>query len=217
VIAEYKRASPSKGRFPVEIEPVVLASEYAEGGARAISVLTDEPFFQGSIADLTAAATVAHSNHPALAVLRKDFILDEYQILEARAAAADAILLIVGALGQPALTRLLDFAGAIGLDALVEVHDEEELGRAEAAGARIIGVNNRDLRTFAVDLATTERLASIRSQPSLLVAESGIHNRADVERLEAAGADAVLVGESLVLAKDRSAAIRHLRGDSARR
>jgi indole-3-glycerol phosphate synthase len=213
VIAEFKRASPSKGRFPVEIDPARLAAEYANGGARAISVLTDGPFFQGSLADLTAAANVAHRSDPPLAVLRKDFILEEYQILEARAAGADAILLIVGVLDQSALSRLLSFTEQLGLDALVEVHDDEELRRAEDAGAAIIGINNRDLRTFAVDLATTERLAELRRSPSLLVAESGIFSRADVERLEAAGADAILVGESLVLAPDRVSAVQELRGE----
>ena len=140
-------------------------------------------------------------------------MIDKYQILEARAADADAILLIVAALDQAALTQLLAFAWEIGLDALVEVHDEEELSRAEAAGARIIGVNNRDLRTFTVDLGVTERLASRRSSNALYVSESGISTRQDVERLEAAGADAILVGESLVRAPDRSLAIRELRGE----
>jgi indole-3-glycerol phosphate synthase len=151
-----------------------------------------------------------------MAVLRKDFVIDEYQILEARAAGADAVLLIVAALDQSTLKRLLDFAGATGLDALVEVHDEDELARAESAGASIIGVNNRDLRTFTVDLAVTERLASRRTTDARLVSESGIVTRGDVRRLEAAGADAILVGESLVLAPDRSAAIRQLRGQGER-
>ena len=214
LIAEFKRASPSRGRFPVEMEPASVAREYATGGARAMSVLTDGPFFQGSLDDLSAAAEVAHLEEPAIAMLRKDFILDEYQILEARAAGADAVLLIVACLNQPTLERLLSFAAAVGLDALVEVHDQEELARAEAAGAEIIGVNNRDLRTFTVDLSTTERLAGLRTATSHLVAESGIFTRADVERLEACGADAILVGESLVLSPDREAAIRELRGEA---
>jgi indole-3-glycerol phosphate synthase len=147
-----------------------------------------------------------------MAILRKDFVIDEYQILEARAAGADAVLLIVAALDQVALVRLLEFTAATGLDALVEVHDEEELARAEAAGAQIIGVNNRDLRTFTVDLVVTERLSSRRASDALFVSESGIFTRQDVERLEAAGADAILVGESLVRASDRARAIRDLRG-----
>lgn len=212
VIAEFKRASPSKGRFPVEMDPASVAAEYAEGGAVAMSVLTDEPFFQGSLVDLTAAAAVAQAQPVPMAILRKDFVIDEYQILEARATGADAVLLIVAALDQVALVRLLEFTAATGLDALVEVHDEEELARAEAAGAQIIGVNNRDLRTFTVDLAITERLSSRRASDSLFVSESGIFTRQDVERLEAAGADAILVGESLVRAPDRARAICDLRG-----
>jgi indole-3-glycerol phosphate synthase len=214
VIAEFKRASPSKGRFPVEMDPTLVAGEYAAGGAAAMSVLTDEPFFQGSLADLSAAAEVAHARPGPVAILRKDFVIDNYQILEARAAGADAILLIVAALDQAALVRLLTFATETGLDALVEVHDEEELSRAEAAGARIIGVNNRDLRTFTVDLAVTERLARRRTTEAFFVSESGIFTRQDVERLEAAGADAILVGESLVRAPDRAQAIRRLRGET---
>jgi indole-3-glycerol phosphate synthase len=216
VIAEFKRASPSKGRFPVEMDPAGVAAEYASGGAAAMSVLTDEPFFQGSLSDLRAAAEVAHAGPTPMAVLRKDFVIDEYQILEARAAGADAVLLIVAALDQSTLNRLLDFANDAGLDALVEVHDQDELARAESVGASIIGVNNRDLRTFTVDLAVTERLASRRTTDARFVSESGIFTRADVDRLEAAGADAVLVGESIVLAPDRSAAIRQLRGPGER-
>ena len=214
VIAEFKRASPSRGRFAVELDPASVAAEYAGGGAAAMSVLTDEPFFQGSLADLTSAARVGHAQTPAMAMLRKDFVIDEYQILEARAAGADSILLIVTALDQPTLERLLAYATDCQLDALVEVHDADELARAEAAGATIIGVNNRDLRTFEVDLKTTERLANLRPDRALLVSESGIFARDDVERLVACGADAILVGESLVLAPDRPAAIRTLLGGS---
>ena len=136
VIAEFKRASPSKGRFPVEMDPAAVAAEYADGGAVAMSVLTDEPFFQGSLVDLTAATAIAHVQPDSMAILRKDFVIDEYQILEARAAGADAVLLIVAALDQVALVRLLEFTAATGLDALVEVHDEEELARAEAMATR---------------------------------------------------------------------------------
>jgi indole-3-glycerol phosphate synthase len=212
VIAEFKRASPSRGRFAVELNPAAVAAEYAEGGAVAISVLTDQPFFQGSLADLSEVAELAHAEAPPIAVLRKDFMIDEYQILEARAAGADAVLLIVAALDQPTLRRLHQFTQKLGLDALVEVHDEEELERAEDIGAAILGINNRNLRTFNVDLSVTEKLAARRATDALLVSESGIFSRADVERLEAAGADAILVGESLVLAADRVATIRQLRG-----
>jgi indole-3-glycerol phosphate synthase len=212
VIAEFKRASPSRGRFAVELNPAAVAAEYAEGGAVAISVLTDQPFFQGSLADLSEVAELAHAEAPPIAVLRKDFMIDEYQILEARAAGADAVLLIVAALDQPTLRRLHQFTQKLGLDSLVEVHDEEELERAEDIGAAILGINNRNLRTFNVDLSVTEKLAARRATDALLVSESGIFSRVDVERLEAAGADAILVGESLVLAADRVATIRQLRG-----
>lgn len=212
VIAEFKRASPSRGRFAVQVEPRTVAVEYAAGGAAAISVLTDEPYFQGSLDDLSEAANVAHAQSPPMAMLRKDFVVDEYQILESRAAGADAILLIVAALDQSTLQRLFGFAREWGLDSLVEVHDEIELARAEEVGATIIGINNRDLRTFLVDLGVTERLAARRSTDALVVSESGIFDRAGVERLERAGVDAILVGESLILADDRVLAIRNLRG-----
>ena len=212
IIAEFKRASPSKGRFPVEMEPARVAAEFAAGGAVGMSVLTDEPFFQGSLADLSAAAAVAHRCDPPVAILRKDFVIAEYQILEARAAGADAILLIVAAIDQALLGRLLTFATSIGLDALVEVHTADEMSRAADAGAELIGINNRDLHTFEVDLGVSEHLALTRPAGSLIVAESGISSRVDVQRLEAAGVDGILVGESLVLATDRAAAITVLRG-----
>jgi indole-3-glycerol phosphate synthase len=212
VIAEIKRASPSRGRFPVEIEPSAVAAEYVAGGAAAISVLTDEPFFQGSMIDLITAAGIAHQQN--IPVLRKDFIVDDYQVLEALAIGADAVLLIVVALEQSLLRSLLETTREYGLEALVEVHDEGELQRANEAGAEIIGVNNRDLRTFEVDLATTERLAEKKPNSTVLVGESGIYSRDDVLRLERAGVDAVLVGESLILADDRAAAIRDLRGET---
>jgi indole-3-glycerol phosphate synthase len=211
VIAEIKRASPSRGVFPVDVDPLAIARQYLDGGAAAISVLTDEPYFKGSMADLITAAAVAHTQ--GIPVLRKDFIVDEYQLTEARAIGADAILLIVAALEQPLIADLLTKANALGLDALVEVHDQEEMRRAIDAGAEIIGINNRDLRTFVVDLATTERLAPLAPASAILVAESGIYTRTDVERLEGLGIDAVLVGESLILAKDRTEAIRRLLGE----
>lgn len=210
VIAEFKRASPSKGRFPVEIEPAEVARDYLAGGAAALSVLTDEPFFQGSMEDLTDAAVVAHSFSPQAPVLRKDFVVDEYQLHEALAIGADAVLLIVAALEQSALIRLLATARDLGLSPLVEVHDERELERACEAGAELIGVNNRDLRTFAVDLAVSERLATRAPAEALIVAESGIFTAEDVARMRAAGARAVLVGESLIVSPDRAAAVRSL-------
>jgi indole-3-glycerol phosphate synthase len=211
VISEIKRASPSRGVFSVDVDPQAIARQYLEGGAAAISVLTDEPFFHGSMADLTAASAVAHTQ--GVPVLRKDFIVDDFQLIEARAICADAILLIVAALEQPLLADLLTKANALGLDALVEVHNPEEMRRAADVGAEIIGINNRDLRTFVVDLATTERLTPLAPATAILVAESGIFTRADVERLEELGIDAVLVGESLILAENRTEAIRRLRGE----
>lgn len=212
VIAEIKRASPSRGRFPIEVDPAAVASEYLRGGAAALSVLTDGPFFQGSLDDLCDAATVAHLATPPVPVLRKDFVIDEYQIHEALAFGADAVLLIVAALDQRALGDLLAASRRLGLDALVEVHDEAEMERAAAAGAEIIGINNRDLRTFQVDLAVTERLAPHAPAGALLVGESGIFTAEDAARLTAAGVDAILVGESLIVAPDRSAAVRSLAG-----
>jgi indole-3-glycerol phosphate synthase len=210
VISEIKRASPSKGRFPVEIDPLSLAAEYAAGGASAISVLTDEPFFQGSLADMAVAAGVAHAAERRRAILRKDFVLDAYQLLEAKAHGADAVLLIVAALEQSHFLELAAAANELELSTLVEVHDEAEMERAIAAGSRVIGVNNRDLRSFTVDLAVTERLASLCPTEIPLVSESGIFNRADVERVARAGASAILVGEGLIVAKDRAAALAEL-------
>lgn len=213
VIAELKRASPSKGRFPVEIEPAEVARSYVKGGASAISVLTDGPFFQGSLDDLTAVGEIAWP--VGAPVLRKDFIVDDYQIVEARAAGADAVLLIVAALEDSRLIALQAFAARLGMDALVEVHDAQEMVRAADAGARIIGINNRDLRTFHVDLGISETLVPAAPVDTVVVAESGIRNRRDVERLVAAGVDAILVGESLILSDDRAAAIRTLVGEAA--
>jgi indole-3-glycerol phosphate synthase len=206
VISEIKRASPSKGRFPVEIDPASLAAEYVAGGAAAISVLTDEPFFQGSLADMDAAAEVAHAAERPRAILRKDFVIDRYQLVEAKAHGADAALLIVAALEQAHLVELAAEARELGLSTLVEVHDEREIERAIDAGSRVIGVNNRDLRSFHVDLAVTERLAPLCPAETPLVAESGIFTRRDVERVAAAGAAAILVGEGLIVAPDRAAA-----------
>jgi indole-3-glycerol phosphate synthase len=211
VIAEIKRASPSRGTFPVDVDPAQVAAEYGAGGAAAISVLTDEPFFQGSLGDLECAAAVAHEPAYGMPVLRKDFVVDPYQIVEARAHGADAILLIVAALADTELVEFLAVARELGMDALVETHDEAEMTRATAVGAEIIGINNRDLKTFAIDLAVTERLAPLAPSGAVLVAESGIFGPAEMARVERAGADAVLVGEGLIVQADRAAAVRALR------
>jgi indole-3-glycerol phosphate synthase len=211
VIAEIKRASPSRGRFPVEIDPALVAADYIGGGAAGISVLTDEPFFQGSLDDLRIVERVAHGATPT-PVLRKDFMLDEYQILEARAFGADAILLIVAALEIDRLVELLAFANASGVDALIEVHTEAETEIALSVGAELIGINNRDLHTFIVDLGVTERLAALVPGGTVLVGESGIFTGEDAARMANAGVDAILVGESLIVAPDRGAALRALSG-----
>jgi len=210
VIAELKRRSPSKGVIRADFDPAACAKSYAEGGAAALSVLTDEHFFGGSLDHLAIArASVA------LPLLRKDFVVDAYQIDEARVRGADAVLLIVAAFVGPgraeALRGLRERSLALGLDALVEVHDERELELALGCGADLVGVNNRDLRTFEVDLATTERLAALSPDGVLLVAESGIHGPKDIARLEAAGADAFLVGEALMREADPGRALRLLR------
>ena len=210
VIAEIKRASPSRGAFPVVVNPAEVANDYVVGGASAISVLTDAPFFQGSLEDLEDAARIAHGADRPVPVLRKDFIIDPYQIVEARANGADAILLIVAALGDAALSELLAAAREWKMDTLVEVHDEREMERAVRAGVMLVGINNRDLKTFTVDLGVTERLAPLAPNNTVVVAESGVFGSAEVKRLHEAGAHAVLVGEGLITASDRSAAVRAL-------
>ena len=203
LIAEVKKASPSKGVICEDFDPVRIAKEYEAAGASCLSVLTDEKFFQGSLDYLRQIREAVK-----LPLLRKDFIIDERQILEAIEWGADAILLIVAILDDARLKQFHALAIEAGLAALVEVHDEAELDRALDAGATLIGVNNRDLKTFDVDLATTERLASkLFASPTtreslLLVAESGIHTREDVARLAKCGAGAILVGESLVRGND---------------
>ncbi len=211
LIAEIKRASPSRGRFPVEIEPEAVAREYIKGSADAISVLTDEPFFQGSLADMRSVAEVAAAADPAVPVLRKDFIVDRYQIAEARLHGASAVLLIVAALDQSRLEMLMGGAMDYGLDALIEVHDELELEQALAAGASIVGVNNRNLHTFEVDLAVSERLARRIPDDVVRVGESGIFTPEHASRMADAGLDAILVGESLIVATDRVTAVRRLK------
>lgn len=207
MIAEVKKASPSRGVLREDFDPVWLAGRYAEGGAAAISVLTEAKSFQGSLKYLGAIREALPSGPP---LLRKDFLFDEYQVHEARAAGADAILLIVAILEQPLLESLLAAATALSLDALVEVHDEGEMERAAAAGATLLGINNRDLRTFDVDLATTERLRPRAPQGTTVVAESGIFTREDVLRLERCGVDAVLIGEGVVTAPDPADKVREL-------
>ena len=212
LIAEVKKASPSAGVICADFDPVRIARRYEAAGASCLSVLTDEKFFQGALDDLRRIRAAVE-----LPLLRKDFIIDERQILEAIEWGADAILLIVAILADAQLKDYLELARAAGLAALVEVHDEEELGRAISAGAQLIGVNNRDLKNFKVDLATTERLAARvktfpLSEKRLLVAESGIHARADVERLTRCGANAILVGESLLREGNIEAKVSELLG-----
>jgi len=205
IIAEIKKASPSKGLLTRDFDPVRLARQYDAGGAAALSVLTDEAFFLGHLADLQAARAVC-----SLPVLRKDFTLDENHVLEAAAHGADAILLIAALLDENAILRLSALAASYGMAALVEVHDELELARALAGGAQIIGVNNRNLATFEVTLETSLRLATRIPSGIIKVSESGLHSARDVERLRAAGYQAFLVGEHLMKSPDPSAALREL-------
>jgi indole-3-glycerol phosphate synthase len=205
VIAELKKASPSKGLIRESFNPAELALELEAAGAAALSVLTDEEFFQGSLENLRKA-----SGTVAIPCLRKDFIVDEFQLLEARANSADAVLLIVAALTQDELTRLAGAARTTGLDVLCEVHDADELQRALDAGCGLIGVNTRDLRTFKVDLQTAFDLAPTFPASVVRVAESGIHSADDVTRLRAAGYHAFLVGESLMRAERPGEALREI-------
>jgi indole-3-glycerol phosphate synthase len=205
VIAEIKRRSPSAGMINAALDPVALARTYQSRGASAISVLTDEPFFGGSLADLrdvTQAVTCP--------ILRKDFIVSEEQLLEARAAGAAAALLIVRALEQPDLTRLTSFAGAIGLAVLLEAHHATEIARALDAGATVIGVNSRDLDTFTIDVPRGLELLARVPGGCIAVAESGLASRDDIDRAAAAGADAVLVGSLLSGAEDPGAVLETL-------
>jgi len=208
VIAEVKKASPSKGVIRADFDPVAIARRYAACGAAAISVLTEERHFQGSPAHLEAIRAAVD-----VPLLRKDFIVDPYQVAEARAWGADAILLIVAALDDAALRDLHAAALDLGLDVLVEAHTAEEVDRASAAGATLIGINNRDLRTFVTTLETAERLRSRLPAGAVGVAESGIESAADVERLRAAGYDVFLVGESLMRQPDPGAALQALLGE----
>jgi indole-3-glycerol phosphate synthase len=205
VIAEVKRASPSKGQLAEIPDPAELASEYAAGGARCVSVLTEQRWFGGSLADLTAVRAAV-----GVPVLRKDFVVSSYQVHEARAHGADLVLLIVAALEQNTLTGLLDRIESLGMTALVEVHDEEETDRALAAGAKVIGINARDLRTLEVDRSVFERIAPGLPNSVVKIAESGVRGPHDLIRYASAGADAVLVGEGLVTQKSPREAVAEL-------
>lgn len=205
LISEIKRASPSKGAIRNDVDPPALARAYEAGGATCLSVLTDTPYFGGQDADLqTARAAVG------MPALRKDFMLDPYQIVEARTLGADCVLLILAAIDDTLARELADVAGALGMDVLTEVHSQPEMERAVSLGAKMIGINNRDLSSLRVDLATTEHLAPLAPPGTLLVGESGIANRADLDRLSQAGVHCFLVGESLMRQADPAAAVRSL-------
>jgi len=205
VIAECKRRSPSKGVLAPTYDPVAIARQYEQGSAAAISVLTEPTFFDGALDHLTAVRAAV-----GLPLLRKDFIVDDYQLLEARAAGADAVLLIVAALEQSRLTALQARAWKLGLATLVEVHDDDELARAVDSGARVIGVNNRNLRTLTVDVDASYRLAARMPKHVIGVSESGLQMSADLERLSAAGYRAFLIGERFMVDADPAQAIREL-------
>jgi indole-3-glycerol phosphate synthase len=209
IIAELKKASPSRGLIRSNFDPTTLAAELENAGAAALSVLTDEEFFSGSLGNLQAASAATR-----IPCLRKDFIIDDFQLVEARANRADAVLLIVAALEQAQLIALTKRAAELKLDVLCEVHDEEELGRALDAGCDLIGVNSRDLKTFKVDLTTAFRVADMLPAGIVAVAESGIETGSDISRLRSAGFDAFLIGETLMRAPFPGEALRSLLASS---
>ena len=205
VIGEVKRRSPGAGEIDSALDPVRLSGEYEDSGAAAVSVLTDRQWFGGSLADLRQVRRERR-----IPVLRKDFVIDPLQVLEGRASGADLVLLVVRLLDAPLLADLRAMVHDLGMTALVEAHDEREVDAALKAGARLVGVNNRDLSVFRTDLAVTERLAPRVPGDVLLVSESGIAGAGDVERVARVGADAVLVGEALVRSRDRAALVRQM-------
>ena len=207
IIAEVKKASPSKGVIRADFDAPLHARQYEGAGARCLSVLTDGPFFQGSLADLEAVRAVT-----TIPLLRKDFMVDPFQVVEARASGADCILLIVAALDDAALRGLADVAADEGLDVLVEVHDEHELRRALDLGFTLVGVNNRDLRTFETSLTTTRRLAAMVPDEITLVSESGFRHPHELAQMEAVGVHAFLIGENLIKEEDPGAALRFFLG-----
>jgi len=210
LIAEIKKASPSKGVINADIDPVKLATTYAANGAAAISILTEEKYFKGSIDYLMAIREAFDANKIRVPLLRKDFIFDPYQIYESRACGADALLLIVAILDDDDLIKLINLSYTLGMKCLVEVHDKSELKRAVASGCRIIGINNRNLKTFEVDLRTTERLRPFVPDDCIVVSESGIRRNADVEKLRQWKVTAMLVGEVLSAADDAAGKMKEL-------
>jgi len=205
MIAEVKQASPSRGMLSPNFNPIELAQTYAEGGAAAISVLTEENYFMGSVEHLAAIKKVV-----GLPLLRKDFIFDLYQVYESRAYGADALLLIIAILSQEQLKEFVSLSHSLGLRCLVEVHNEGEVERAVLSEAEIMGINNRDLNTFVADINTTRRLRPLIPKGKIVVSESGIKSRRDMEKLRKWGVDAVLVGEALITASDVLAKMREL-------